>query len=381
MGGRNVEDRWILFGLYEMEGIGKKSIAKLMTGQHSLQELLFYEEGDWISAGLRRDQAARLTRGFNANWIESRREQVYDRRIEVITYLDSNYPILMKETVQPPWVLYARGDSRLLHQPSIAMVGTRMPTVYGRKVGEKLAEQLSEAGLTIVSGLARGIDRVCHEAVLRTNGKTIAVFGTGVDMVYPPENTSLAEQIAETGLLLSEYPLGTRARQGLFPERNRIIAGLTLGTLVVEADIRSGSLITADAALEAGRDVFAVPGPITSPKSRGAHNLIRQGAKLVTCAADLLEEYHLDLQNAEQLPYNRGRSAEKARSGEQGLFPAVELSTDEQRIVVLLEQEERSLDQLIEQLGWDFGHLHSVLLSLIIKKQISQLPGTKYARV
>ncbi|MCM3131969.1 DNA-processing protein DprA [Paenibacillus polysaccharolyticus] len=376
-----MEDRWILFGLYEMEGIGKKSIAKLMTGQHSLQELLFYEEGDWISAGLRRDQAARLTRGFNANWIESRREQVYDRRIEVITYLDSNYPILMKETVQPPWVLYARGDSRLLHQPSIAMVGTRMPTVYGRKVGEKLAEQLSEAGLTIVSGLARGIDRVCHEAVLRTNGKTIAVFGTGVDMVYPPENTSLAEQIAETGLLLSEYPLGTRARQGLFPERNRIIAGLTLGTLVVEADIRSGSLITADAALEAGRDVFAVPGPITSPKSRGAHNLIRQGAKLVTCAADLLEEYHLDLQNAEQLPYNRGRSAEKARSGEQGLFPAVELSTDEQRIVVLLEQEERSLDQLIEQLGWDFGHLHSVLLSLIIKKQISQLPGTKYARV
>jgi DNA processing protein len=256
-----------------------------------------------------------------------------------------------------------------------------MPTVYGRKVGEKLAEQLSDAGLTIVSGLARGIDRVCHEAVLRANGKTIAVFGTGVDMVYPPENTSLAEQIAETGLLLSEYPLGTRARQGLFPERNRIIAGLTLGTLVVEADIRSGSLITADAALEAGRDVFAVPGPITSPKSRGAHNLIRQGAKLVTCAADLLEEYHSDLQNAEQLPYNRGRSAENASSEEQGLFPAVELSTDEQRIIVLLEQEEQSLDQLIEQLGWDFGHLHSVLLSLIIKKQISQLPGTKYARV
>ncbi|KAA8784618.1 DNA-protecting protein DprA [Paenibacillus amylolyticus] len=376
-----MEERWILFGLYEMEGIGKKSIAKLITGQHSLQELLYFEEGDWIEAGLKKDQATRLAREFDTGWIESRREQVYHRGIEVITYLDSNYPILMKETAQPPWVMYARGDTRLLHQPSIAMVGTRMPTVYGRKVGEKLAEQLSDAGLTIVSGLARGIDRVCHEAVLRANGKTIAVFGTGVDMVYPPENTSLAEQIAETGLLLSEYPLGTRARQGLFPERNRIIAGLTLGTLVVEADIRSGSLITADAALEAGRDVFAVPGPITSPKSRGAHNLIRQGAKLVTCAADLLEEYHSDLQNAEQLPYNRGRSAENASSEEQGLFPAVELSTDEQRIIVLLEQEEQSLDQLIEQLGWDFGHLHSVLLSLIIKKQISQLPGTKYARV
>ncbi|MDT0122259.1 DNA-processing protein DprA [Paenibacillus sp. RRE4] len=376
-----MEERWILLGLYEMEGIGKKSVAKLMTGQHSLQELLYYEEGDWIEAGLRKDQATRLAREFNAGWIESRREQVYNRGIEVITYLDSNYPILMKETAQPPWVMYTRGDTRLLHQPSIAMVGTRMPTVYGRKVGEKLAEQLSLAGLTIVSGLARGIDRVCHEAVLRVEGKTIAVFGTGVDMVYPPENTSLAEQIAETGLLLSEYPLGTRARQGLFPERNRIIAGLTLGTLVVEADIRSGSLITADAALEAGRDVFAVPGPITSPKSRGAHNLIRQGAKLVTCAADLLEEYCLDLPNAEQLPYNRGRSAEMSGHAEQDLFPKAELSTDERRIIILLEQEEQSLDQLIERLGWDFGHLHSVLLSLIIKKQISQLPGTKYARV
>lgn len=334
-----------------------------------------------MAAGLRKDQATRLARGFDTSWIESRREQVYNRGIEVITYLDSNYPILMKETVQPPWIMYARGDRRLLHQPSIAMVGTRMPTVYGRKVGEKLAEQLSNAGLTIVSGLARGIDRVCHEAVIRAGGKTIAVFGTGIDHVYPSENTSLAEQIAETGLLLSEYPLGTRARQGLFPERNRIIAGLTLGTLVVEADIRSGSLITADAALEAGRDVFAVPGPITSPKSRGAHNLIRQGAKLVTCAADLLEEYRLDLPNAEQLPYNRGRSAETAGSAEPGLFPDIKLSSDEQHIIVLLEQEEQSLDQLIDRLGWDFGHLHSVLLSLIIKKQISQLPGTKYARV
>ncbi|WP_366288893.1 DNA-processing protein DprA [Paenibacillus sp. AN1007] len=376
-----MEERWILFGLHEMEGIGKKSISKLMAAQSSLQELLYYKEADWMAAGLRKDQAARLARGFDTSWIESRREQVYNRGIEVITYLDSNYPILMKETVQPPWIMYARGDSRLLHQPSIAMVGTRMPTVYGRKVGEKLAEQLSNAGLTIVSGLARGIDRVCHEAVIRTGGKTIAVFGTGIDHVYPSENTSLAEQIAETGLLLSEYPLGTRARQGLFPERNRIIAGLTLGTLVVEADIRSGSLITADAALEAGRDVFAVPGPITSPKSRGAHNLIRQGAKLVTCAADLLEEYRLDLPNAEQLPYNRGRSAETAGSAEPGLFPDIKLSSDEQHIIVLLEQEEQSLDQLIDRLGWDFGHLHSVLLSLIIKKQISQLPGTKYARV
>ncbi|WP_458463416.1 DNA-processing protein DprA [Paenibacillus sp.] len=376
-----MEERWILFGLHEMEGIGKKTISKLILGQHQLSDLLNYEEGDWAAAGLRKDQATRLASQFTLNWIESKREHVYNQGIEVITYLDQKYPILMKETVQPPWVMYGRGDVSLLHNPSIAMVGTRMPTVYGRKVGEKLAEQLCSTGLTIVSGLARGIDSVCHEAVLRAKGKTIAVFGTGIDNIYPPENTSLAERIAETGLLLSEYPPGTRARQGLFPERNRIIAGLTLGTLVVEADIRSGSLITADAALEAGRDVFAVPGPITSPKSRGAHNLIRQGAKLVTCVADILEEYRLDLPNAEQLPYNRGRSTETPVPSGQGIFAEVKLSPDEQRVIYLLEMEEQSLDQLVEQLGWDFGHLHSVLLSLIIKKQISQLPGTKYARV
>ncbi|MCG7376942.1 DNA-processing protein DprA [Paenibacillus sp. ACRSA] len=376
-----MEERWVLFGLHEMDGVGKKTIAKLLSGQHKLQNLLDYTEADWLQAGLRKDQAHRLAVQFDLDWINQKRENVYKQGIEVITYLDSNYPILMKETVQPPWVLYGRGDMQLLHSKSIAMVGTRMPTVYGRKVGERLAEELCKAGLTIVSGLARGIDSVCHDAALRVGGKTIAVFGTGIDSIYPPENNSLAERIAETGLLLSEYPPGTRAHQGLFPERNRIIAGLSLGTLVVEADIRSGSLITADAALDAGRDVFAVPGPITSPKSRGSHNLIRQGAKLVTSAADLLEEYQMDLPNPEQVPYNRGRSTQNKQSVTAGMFPPATLSSDEQRVIAILEQEEQSLDQLVERLSWDFGHLHSVLLSLIIKKQISQLPGTRYARV
>lgn len=154
-----------------------------------------------------------------------------------------------------------------------------------------LAGQLSAAGLTVVSGLARGIDSVCHEAALGGAGGTIAVVATGLDKVYPPDNRELERQISREGLVLSEYPIGTPSHPGLFPQRNRIIAGLSLGTLVVEADSRSGSLITADAALEAGRDVFAVPGPLTSPKSRGALELIKQGAKLVTCASDIVEEY------------------------------------------------------------------------------------------
>lgn len=376
-----MEDKWILFGLHEMEGIGRKTISKLMSGEHKLADMLDFRKEDWIKAGLRTDQALRLVERLNRSWIEERREKVYKLGIRAITYLDCEYPILLKETGSPPWVLYGIGDMGLLCSDSIAMVGTRMPTVYGRKIGEKLAGDLCHAGLTVVSGLARGIDSVCHEAALRAGGKTIAVFGTGIDQIYPAENRGLAAKIAEQGLLLSEYPPGTKARQGLFPERNRIIAGLSLGTLVVEADLRSGSLITADAALEAGRDVFAVPGPITSPKSRGAHNLIRQGAKLVTSVTDLLEEYQMGLPNPEQLPYNRGRSTKKGEVIAQAIFPETSLSSDERRVITLLEHEEQSLDQLVEQLGWDFGHLHSVLLSLIIKKQINQLPGSRYVRV
>jgi DNA processing protein len=249
-----------------------------------------------------------------------------------------------------------------------------MPTGYGRKVATMLSEALTRAGLMVVSGMARGIDSVVHETALRSGGPTVAVLGAGIDVIYPPENRSLYEEIAAKGLIISEYPPGTKALPGFFPQRNRIIAGLTLGTVVVEADARSGSLITADLALEAGRDVFSVPGPLTSPKSRGTLDLIKQGAKMVTEAGDIIEEYDSWLPKGVSDTYNKERRAPRQERPDE----LAGLTNDERQIYHMLEQGPGSLDEMIERTRWDFGHLHSVLLSLIIKKQITQLPGAIY---
>lgn len=217
----------------------------------------------------------------------------------------------------------------------------------------------------MVSGLARGIDSICHEAALRSGGGTIAVVATGLDKVYPTENIELERRISQKGLVITEYPLGTKSHPGLFPQRNRIIAGLSRGTVVVEADSRSGSLITADAALEAGRDVFAVPGPITSPKSRGALELIKQGAKLVTSGLDIIEEY------TSYLPTNvikTGNNSTTEQTADDFMIEK-KLTNEESHLYHILHQGPFILDDLLVRTGWDFGHLHSVLLSLIIKKR------------
>lgn len=366
-----MESSYILLGLHEIDGIGRKTINKLLSSGNLHKDMLKYETQDWIHAGMTKDQALKLNARFSEAWIEEKLHSLSKARTPFITYLDADYPVFMKETPDPPLVLYLRGEASLLHHPSIAMVGTRVPSGYGKKVGEILASELSSAGYTIVSGLARGIDSVCHEAALKAGGTTIAVLGGGFSHIYPIENHSLADQIEQQGLLVTEYPLHMQPRPGLFPQRNRIIAGLTYGTLVVEADIRSGSLITADAALEAGRDVFAVPGMITSPKSQGTLNLIKQGAKLVTCAEDIIEEYaHLMKQ--------RTQETVAAADGNSDLKMMPSLSSEEQMIYDLLEAGPLTLDDLVYKLPFDFGHLHSVLLSLIIKKQIMQLPGAIY---
>ncbi|GIP43726.1 DNA polymerase [Paenibacillus sp. J45TS6] len=374
----SMEDRHILFGLQEMDGIGRKTIRRWMTSGNLLSDMLKYETQDWIQSGLSAAKAAVMKECFHESFIYEKLELLHKERIEIVTYYDKEYPILLKETADPPWVLYIKGNASLLHKPSIAMVGTRVPTGYGKKVGEVFASQLCKAGYTIVSGLARGIDSVCHEAAIRADGLTIAVLGAGLSHIYPAENHALASRIASSGLLVSEYPIHQKPRPGLFPERNRIIAGLSLGTLVVEADLRSGSLITADAALEAGRDVFAIPGPITSPKSHGTLNLIKQGAALVTKVEDITDEYkHVMNFAREDKPEQTGVHPEALLSAsQQELIP--ELTEEERKVVDLLEAGPMTLDDFVDRLHLDFGHLHSVLLSLIIKKQIIQLPGAIY---
>ncbi|UQZ32128.1 DNA-protecting protein DprA [Paenibacillus sp. PK3_47] len=366
--------RRLLFGLNEVEGIGWKSIDKIRRSG-LLNEVAFGLSADaWEKVGLTPKMSQRLAEGLGSGWINARLLLMKESGAEMVTIFDEEYPALLKETQQPPWVLYYRGNLALASRPAIAMVGTRVPTAYGRKAGEMLAEELSRSGLTVVSGLARGIDSVCHEAALRGEGSTIAVVATGLDKVYPPENRELERRIAGDGLVISEYPLGTKSHPGLFPQRNRIIAGLSLGTLVVEADSRSGSLITADAALEAGRDVFAVPGPLTSPKSRGALELIKQGAKLVTGAADVIEEY---------IAYLPGKIAKPGGLSpfcveNEDLQAEKKLTSEESQLYHILHQGPFTLDELLGRTGWDFGHLHSVLLSLIIKKAVTQLPGAVY---
>ncbi|MFB5759737.1 DNA-processing protein DprA [Paenibacillus medicaginis] len=369
-----MDERQVLMGLTMLQGVGRRTVNRLLASGINLYELFEFGEKQWAGIGLTAELARQAAALFTKEWVTQQWLKIQETGIGVITYLDDDYPILMKETSDPAWVLYFLGDRSLLDTMSIAMVGTRVPTAYGRKMAEMLAEGLCAYGYTIVSGMARGIDSICHEAALRCGGSTMAVLGTAIDVAYPPENTSLYKEIIRKGLVISEYPPGTKSHSGLFPQRNRIIAGLTWGTLVVEADIRSGSLITADAALEENRDVFAVPGPVTSPKSRGTLNLIKQGAKLVTEASDIEEEYSMWLA---AIGADSSQSA-AAGAGDAGGSLRQEYTSDEERMIVLLEQGTLTVDELLTATGWDFGLLHSVLLSLIIKKRVAQLAGLKY---
>ncbi|MBX4147510.1 MULTISPECIES: DNA-processing protein DprA [Paenibacillus] len=385
-------DSLLLIALHESEGVGWKTINRIISNGELHEGLLSYDANDWRACGLSVEKANKLAKDFpsaverkqidlsNANDAGYRQHEagVWNltnrSKIRIITALDDIYPDRLRSSPQAPWVLYCIGDLHLLSRPGIAMVGTRMPTAYGRKIATMLSEELVRSGFMVVSGMARGIDSVVHDAALRSGGPTVAVLGAGVDVIYPPENRSLYEEIAAKGLIISEYPPGTKALPGFFPQRNRIIAGLTLGTVVVEADARSGSLITADLALEAGRDVFSVPGPVTSPKSRGTLDLIKQGAKMVTEARDIIEEYDSLLPKVASGTYNKERRAPRQEQPDE----LAGLTNDERQIYHMLEQGPGSLDEMIELTRWDFGHLHSVLLSLIIKKQITQLPGAIY---
>lgn len=359
-----------LITLHETPSVGWKSVRKAVECGHWSDYDRFKPEA-WVSSvGLKPEQALALTNAFSTVDPETRRRQASERGISYVTYFDEDYPELLRESPQPPWVLYVIGRVELLRRHAIAIVGTRGPTSYGRKMAHSLAERLSENGVTVVSGLARGIDALAHEGALNSAGSTIAVLGTPVDRVYPAENRLLYQRIASQGLIVSEVPPNTPFHPGLFPQRNRIIAGLSLGTVVVEAAERSGSLITADQALDMSRDVFAVPGPVSSPKSAGTNGLIRQGAKLVASIQDILEEY-------EGLP-DFGRSANPDQA-ETEASPDVSLDENEALIYRLLREEARTTDELHELSGFPFGLLHSVLINLTIKRKIEQHPGSIYS--
>jgi DNA processing protein len=290
--------------------------------------------------------------------------------IDIIDILDPAYPPLLREIFDPPIILYIRGKGWDPDVPQVAIVGTRRPTGYGLNCAERLSEDLAQRGIAVTSGLARGIDASAHRGALRA-GVTFAVFGSGLDFIYPKENRKLAENTEEKGAVLSEFPLGTPPAPQNFPIRNRIIAGMSLGVVVVEAAEYSGSLITVRLALESNREVFAVPGNITSPKSFGPHVLIRQGAKLVTSWEDVVEELPHPIREKILAPIVAAMQAQ----------PEPQLDDGERKVWRLLSLHDSTpIDHLIVKLPLTTSEVYSALLALETRELIRQLPGNKYIR-
>ncbi|MBB3109379.1 DNA processing protein [Paenibacillus phyllosphaerae] len=361
----------ILVTLHETAGIGWHAIRKAFDVGDWIAYPR-YEAEAWLTVGFRPEQAKAAAAMFRSVDFDQRREQMNRLGISVLTPLDSEYPHLLKQIPQPPWVLYAIGRTELLQGPSIAVVGTRGPTAYGRKAALDLSYGLAAKGLVISSGMALGIDRIAHEGALKASKATIAVLGTPVDVIYPPQNRDIYADIRENGLILSELPLGRPFHPGHFPLRNRIIAGISIGTLVIEAAERSGSLITANQALDMNREVFAVPGTISSPKSAGTNKLIREhGAKLVTDAEHIIEEFGWLVESLAE------RAVRLTPDKEQ---QAAENMTEEETFIYdLLQDQPRTTDELHELSRYPFGLLHAVLINLSIKRKIEQHPGSLYS--
>jgi DNA processing protein len=296
---------------------------------------------------------------------EDELEKIAINGYKVLYYSEADYPSNLKKIPDPPPVLYCRGQFKYGDDVAIAIVGTRNPTLLGAYNAKELAMQLSQQGLTIVSGLARGIDTEAHKGAIEAGGRTIAVLGCGIDVVYPKENEALMELVADNGVVISEFALGTAPLTKNFPARNRIISGLSTGVIVVEATSDSGSLITAGFALEQGREVFAVPGSIGNEGSKGPHQLIKQGAKLV-------EDYH-DILSELRIP-------ELAAGGVKS--ESISFETEiEQKVYSLLKREPQHIDQLIRQSGLTSAQINSTLVQLELKGVVKRFPGQLFLRV
>lgn len=304
-------------------------------------------------------------------------DRLREHGAELIVLFDERYPVLLKEIYDPPILLYVRGDlGRALAQPAVAVVGSRLCSTYGRNASEMFARSLAENGVTIISGLARGIDAAAHQGAIAGGGLTVGVMGTGIDVIYPKDHRELADQVEKHGALITEFPIGTPPLSQNFPFRNRVISGLCLGVIVVEGAERSGSLITARMAYEQGREVFAVPGNITSSKSFGPNFLIKDGAKLIQTWQDVIEEFP---------PQHKARiiadSRNDRRREDQPEIDELVLSEIERQVLSLIKLDEpMQIDPLIYESKLGLPDLMSALLKLEMMGRIRQLPGKCFVR-
>jgi DNA processing protein len=352
---------WI--GLSCIPGVGRVTFRKLAHHFGSPERVLAATRDELGNAGMSERVIADIA---SCSWREYAEKELVKAReagVRIITVDDTAYPSALRNTPDPPLFLYVKGSLR--HEDGVAIVGTRKPTHYGLTVTHRIAYELATAGLTIVSGLARGIDTQAHRGALAAKGRTIAVLGCGIDIVYPPENRDLLERIIGNGAVVTENPFGTRPEAGYFPARNRIISGLSRGTVIIEATEDSGSLITANYTFEQGKKLFAVPGNISSPNSRGTNSLIKQGAVLVEGSDDILRNFGIN---------------QPGTDPKRGMRPLPAITPDEECILRFLSSEPRHIDVIMNEARLAAGKLSGILITLELKGLAKQLPGKYYVR-
>ncbi len=369
------DDILFLLTLTSIEGLGCRGAHRLLDHYQTPSAIFSASPDALIQLGIPEFVAKSLLSGKKRSWAEGELSKCLQNEVQIVTIRDPLYPSLLKEIYDPPITLFAKGDITCLNSPGVAIVGSRRATPYGINAAEKLARDLAQRGLTICSGLARGIDSAAHRGALEVKGKTIAVLGSGLDRIYPRENKKMAQTIEKNGCVVSEFPLGTSPSPQNFPVRNRIISGLSLGTCLVEAAEFSGSLITARLALEQGREVLAVPGNITSKNSFGPNLWIKQGAKLVQDWQDIAEELPRPIK--EQMLSRTGGGSDEQKA----LAFSEVLSDTEKFVLELLRHDEATdIDQLFERSRMTSAELLSTLSELEMKDKIKQLPGKNFVR-
>jgi DNA processing protein len=352
---------WV--AINRIPGIGRVRYQLLEKHFGRLENAWTATAGELRAAGLDERATAAIVAQRPEILPEAEMERLARQGVSALTWNDPTYPPRLKEIFDPPPVLYVRGELTEADEWAVSVVGTRRPTAYGRQVAEHLASELATQGITIVSGLARGIDAIAHRSALECGGRTIAVMACGLDIVYPAEHLKLAQQVREAGALVSDYALGTQPRGEYFPRRNRIMSGLSLGVLVVEGDVKSGAMITAGLALEQDREVFAVPGSIFSPQSRGTHQLLQEGAKLVQNAQDVLAELNLTMV-PQQLEMKT-------------LIPA---DDTEQKLLRHISTDPIHIDEVRRRSGLPIATVSSALAMLELKGLVRQMGSMSYVR-
>lgn len=370
---RSVLESWLR--LCAIEGVGDVTVLRLVRAWHSPDAVLCASRDELIQSGCSQQLADAIRRGPDSSARRSLHRElkaIEREHVEVRSVLDQTYPARLRMIADPPPLLYITGTLTEQDELAVAIVGARRATAAGRVMTEELSRDLAGAGMTVVSGLARGVDAAAHRGALAAQGRTIAVLGCGIDRTYPPEHERLRRQIEEQGAILSEAPMGAPPHSHHFPRRNRIISGLSMGVVVTEAAVGSGSLITARLATEQGREVFAVPGFVKEDTSRGTNALLKEGAALVERAQDVIDAILPQLEPALRLRLQPSH-AKREENGH--------LSEEEQRVHNALSYDPRTADDVIASTGLSVSIVMASLLSLELRHRIRQLPGQRYLLV